>query len=153
METSSATIMTRKTNKPRPLGGPRPHDFVEMMEQRRQGVPGYVTYGDFLDAFYRAAQEERQQMIDKEPPDYGESVITFTARANLAATAEKLAHDYELTVPAWTEKPEYFLSELYMCGRKASTLIPELVTELKKESPQEFLRRGLLVSANALSRM
>jgi hypothetical protein len=130
----------------------RPRNFPEMVRLMELGVPGYVVNGDYLDEFYRAPKEARQSFIEYEPPpsDIPEADEVFYAHC--AAVAEKFAHDYGLQVPAWVDEPKYFLKEPDIGGYREDQLPEQLVQSMYKESPIEFSRHNLFVTANALVR-
>jgi hypothetical protein len=131
----------------------RPVNFSEVVRQRELGVPDYVTNGDFLDAFYAAPLEQKQSFLDVEPPETDCDAITGRSLALFAATAEKLAHEFGLDVPAWVNKQRYFLDNEDIAGYRADDLPPGLVAILRTEAPVEFARRNLFVSDNVLTRM
>jgi hypothetical protein len=131
----------------------RPTNFIEVMEQLRHGRAAHVVNGDFLDAFYAAPAQMRQEFLNNEPPDFDDVAITPSSRAQFAAVAEKLAHDFELEVPAWTEKSEYFLKDVVIAGRPVSDAPAALVKLLEAETPVEFGRRNILVTSNLLTRV
>jgi len=130
----------------------RPRSISEVAVLRDKGVPGYVVWGDFLDAFYEAAPEQRQSFLEPEPPRL--KSIPKAVYAYYAASAEHLARKYALNVPGWTESSDFFLSESEAdyAGRtphEASTAYQEA---LQSEAPYPFARRNVFVSANVLSR-
>lgn len=131
----------------------RPQNFAEAVRQLEVGVPSYVVMGDFLDEFYRSPLSEKQAFLDREPP--ASSALEKVMAVNYAATAEKLAHDFGLDVPAWVEKPQYFLKagEAIYGYRSYAETRADLAEILREESPAEFARRNLFVSANALTRV
>jgi hypothetical protein len=127
-------------------------NFPEMVRQLEIGVADYTVNGDFLDAFYHAPQEKRQAFIDFEPPRSSSSKVDRYFYVHCAAEAEKLAHDYGLQVPGWVNNPLYFLDEPDYAGYTAEQISSRLMESLKKNSPKEFSRRNLFVTANALVR-
>ena len=130
----------------------RPHSIVEVVRLRARGVPGYVAWGDFLDAFYESDPETRQLFIAEAPPKV--ESIPKAVYAYYAASAEHLAQKYNLTVPKWTEHPDYFLpeSEANYAGRAPHEASDAYKDALHHESPKPYARRNVYVSANALSR-
>jgi hypothetical protein len=64
---------------------------------------GYA-FAHFLDEFYLF---RRGSFFTEEPP----RSFSPRERAFLAAVAEFLSQEFGLPLPAWTEKPEYFLLE------------------------------------------
>jgi hypothetical protein len=129
----------------------KPQNFIEVVKLREAGVPAAVAHGEFLDAFYRASKKRRMRFLAAEPP--ASSVLPKFAYALFAAMAEKLAHDNNLPAPSWVLKPQYKLSksEASWGGlTKPSTATKAL---LKKQTPQEFAKRNIFVTANILERV
>ncbi|MDR1016663.1 MAG: hypothetical protein LBL67_04285 [Coriobacteriales bacterium] len=131
----------------------RPLNFREVMAQRALGVDPATANGNFLDAFYAAKPRQRQSFIEYEPIPQDGYDVSCDDMAEYAAEAEKLAHDFNLRVPTWTEKPQYFLDRPLLAGRPIGELRPELVKVMRDDSPPEFRRRNLYVSNNVLTRM
>jgi hypothetical protein len=127
-------------------------NFPEMVRQLEIGVADYIVNGNFLDEFYHASQEKKQSFIDPEPPRSHSPKVDKYFYAHCAAEAEKLAHDYGLRVPGWVNKPLYFLDEPDYAGYTAEQIPPRLAESLKRNSPEEFSRRNLFITANALVR-
>lgn len=106
------------------------------------------TLEEFLDAFYAASHEERQEMIRREPVTLAGKIKNGDVTdAYLAATAEYLAWHFDLENPAWTQGVGRVLREPWF-----ATEIRGLQPLLSMESPASFRRRNLFVSVNALSR-
>jgi hypothetical protein len=100
----------------------------------------------FLGNFY---SWRRASFFEFEPP------VSFNPkwRAFLAAMAEFLCRKYDLPIPAWTEKPEYFLdvewdAALAMDEIPVTALIP--IEKLREQAAPEFRRRGVLFAARNL---
>ena len=107
----------------------------------------YLLLGDFLDEFYKASPEDQSAMLHDEPADMGESeCVPF-----LAATAHKLADDYNLNVPGWVFERRCYLpgSEPFFGCRAKGNL--RLLFMYK--SPSEFKHRNLFVDENVLVRV
>ncbi len=106
-----------------------------------------LNISNYLDFFYHACQEERQDSM-KEEPSYN-IVIPRENYAYVAAMLEKLCNDYSLQYPPWILKEEYFLREPwfpdYVKGKARIYLM--------LYAPVEFLRRNLYVSENVLTRV
>lgn len=103
--------------------------------------------GNFLDAFYRAADEQRLRMVQREPeayPDFPNYMLPF-----LAAMTHKLCNDYRLECPGWVHRKAYFLEEPHFWLNARGNLR----RVLEEESPPEFKIRNLYVTANTLSRV
>ena len=71
----------------------------------------HIHLGNFLDEFYRATRQQKQNMLVDSPLLFAEEVnIEFIAY--VAATAHKLANDYNLEVPPWVFEKKCLLSIL-----------------------------------------
>ena len=105
-----------------------------------------ILFGDFLDAFYRASYDIQIEVISK-PPRFNNTDRVYAAI--LAATAHKLANDFNLVVPAWVYDNRFYLSEPYFGGNVRGNL--RLLFMYK--SPPEFKHRNLFVCENILKRV
>lgn len=104
------------------------------------------SWGVWLDCFYRSSKDRRNEMIKTEPDL---SFLDLNTRAFVAASVHKLCNDYDLPIPAWVSKTEYFLKEPYFVGNPQGLLrIVYLV-----ESPPEFKIRKIFTSDNTLARV
>jgi len=113
-----------------------------------EGKDFYLLLGDFLDAFYRADNTERQKMIDEPPCEIGlQNGVEHLAFA--ASAAHKLANDYKLIVPKWVfDKRFYSAKPHFGCGAKGNLRMLFLY-----KSPTEFKHRNLFVDENVLVRV
>jgi hypothetical protein len=130
----------------------RPRNFPEMVRQLELGDENYLVNGNYLDAFYRASEKDRQSFIWLEPSSSKTPAADEVFYAHCAAVAEKLAHDYDLIVPDWVNKPRYFLREPLYGGFREDLLTDDLVRMMREVSPKEFSRHNLFVTPNALVR-
>ena len=111
------------------------------------GEDFYLLLGNFLDAFYLADSNQRVEMINEAPldmemPEY----VPF-----LAASAHKLAIDYELIPPDWV-----FEKRCYLSGKNphfAFNAKGDMRLWLMYKSPSEFKHRNLFVDENVLVRV
>ena len=107
----------------------------------------YLLLGDFLDEFYRAAQEQRAELIGEQPLDMDRpEYVPF-----LASTAHKLANDYALEPPCWAFEPRCFLPGMkphFACGARGNLRLLFMY-----KSPPEFKHRNLFVDENVLTRV
>jgi hypothetical protein len=134
------------------LARQRPRNFPEMVRQLELGIPIYVVNGNFLDEFYHAKTEERQSFLDYEPQKSNVHEADLCFYAHCAAVAEKLAHDYELDVPKWVDKPEFILNEPDYGGFDSRVVDSTLVAVLQSETPIEFAKHNLFTTSNVLVR-
>lgn len=117
----------------------RPETLREVSELVRSGEKLQICIGNFLDGFYAGP---REQALRDEPWSVNRDTDVF-----LAAVAEDLANRFDLSVPAWCEDPSKVIEP-----PQFPTKNPAYQKALWDECPEAFKRRGLVVSANALSR-
>jgi len=124
-------------------------DSINMVLKRAaSGEDFYLLMGDFLDEFYRAEQVIRQAMIAERPVETGVDRYEYLGFA--AASAHKLANDYNLSAPEWVfEKRCYLYDKPFFACAAAGTL--RLLFMYK--SPAEFKHRNLFVDENVLARV
>lgn len=103
----------------------------------------WVCIGDFLDDWYAANRDQREEMLREEPPKTGDPRFD----AYLAALAEHLAVTCNLPVPEWTGKPERFLDRFWF-----PTAFKSLHATALVESPAAFRRRGIFIDRTAFMR-
>ena len=124
-------------------------DIIAVIEGASQGRDFHLLLGDFLDEFYRSDAFKQQEMINKAPARH-EKRVPCEYLAYLAATAHKLANDYQLDVPKWVFDSKYYLHDRpYFAGNVEGNL--RLL--FMYFSPPEFKHRNLFVDANALTRV
>ncbi len=103
-----------------------------------------LLFGQFLDDFAHA--NDKAALIDEEPVwnyDPGRWFYDF------AATAHKLAHDYELPVPKWALEDRYVAPEpMYAFN----TDDPDFREYLRNSTPREFRWHNLFLGDSVLSR-
>jgi hypothetical protein len=119
---------------------PRTLDAVARRSQAGRAFDPLLR--EFLDEFYVADREQRQDAIASEPPR-----LTPVHDAYLAAVAEHLALRFRLDIPDWTENKDRFLDTPFFAGG-----LEGLKALLLVESPLAFRRRQVFVSRDALSR-
>jgi hypothetical protein len=103
------------------------------------------AFRDFLDGFYEAPQAIK---LSAEPRALTSLLKDGGyADAYLAATAEHLANQYRLPVPAWCRNPGRSLEEPSFAFKT-----PEGRMFLLVESPTAFRVRNIFISADALIR-
>jgi hypothetical protein len=88
----------------------RPKNYEEVSRLMEQGGEWELVISDFLHEFnfFRTAD-----FFEKEPREW----FSREMRAWFAGMAEYLCHRFNLSVPEWTEKPEYFLPEPWKKSR------------------------------------
>ena len=119
----------------------------EIAEKTKAGANFYLLLGDFLDAFYSAADEQKADMLADTPCDMPEpEYVPF-----LASVAHKLANDYGLLPPDWV-----FADRCYLPGSKphfACNARGNLRLWFMYKSPSEFKHRNVFVDENVLARV
>ena len=125
----------------------RPATLAEVAQLTLGGASFDRCLAEFLDEFRAAPSGES---LSDEPmllaPRFAE--LGRVQDAYLAATAEELAREFALPVPAWTDGETRRLPRPWFASRLAS-----LRAVLILESPAGFRARNLFVSENALSRV
>lgn len=121
----------------------------QVLDNTQSGGDFYLLLGNFLDEFYKALRMERQCMIADPPSERGLQT-TRELLCFAAATAHKLANDYELDVPAWVFEKRYYMSDkpFFGCNAKGNLRLLFMY-----KSPTEFKHRNLFVDENVLSRV
>ena len=121
----------------------RPKTLAEVARLALAGDSFDRCLANFLDEFYAApAASALAETPPVLAPSRGE--LGRVQDAYLAATAEELARQYNLTLPAWTLAEERKLHRPWFASSLAALLL---------ESPAGFRARNLFVSENALSRV
>ena len=112
------------------------------------GEDFWVSFGDFLDEFYRQSDSVRQQMIVGEPTNYPQ--INKSYKALFAAAVHKLANDYNIETPDWVWNRKYYMTEqpFFDCNAKGNLRLLFMY-----KSPTEFKHRNLFVDENILVRV
>jgi len=125
----------------------RPHSLADVAQLTAGGDSFDRCLANFLDGFYLAPQGSA---LAEAPvllaPSLGE--LGRIQDAYLAATAEELARQYDLPLPAWTASEDRQLRTPWF-----ATPLAAVRTVLLLESPAGFRARNLFVSANALTRV
>ena len=121
----------------------RPHSIEEIARRTTGNELAFdVGVREFIDAWQSLRTEQKKAALTAEPRRIGR-----VKDAYLAALAEHLALSDRISVPAWTEQPDRFLSEPFFAGGLES-----LKAILLVESPLAFRRRLIFISADGLSR-
>lgn len=108
-----------------------------------------LSFHGFLDVFYsfQGSKEKMYALIQNEPEQF-ENVPEYQY-AMCAAAANKMANDYDLEVPDWIWKDQYYMTEMYFGNvRKGRLRMYNMLY-----SPAEFKYRGLFVDENILKRV
>ena len=121
----------------------RPTSLRDAVNGVIEGYDFFDATNEFLDEFYLAHPEERQQMIAEEPVLLGEPFQD----AYVGAIGEHLARRWGLAIPAWVEDQRRFLDKPHFPP----------YSELAKpyflrDSPIAFRRRLIFTEAEPLRR-
>lgn len=125
------------------------YELRAVITESARGNDFSLSLRGFLDIFYsyKKDKEKMSALIKKEPPYYKN--VPDYQYAMCAATANKLANDYDLEVPSWVWKDRYYMKEMYFGGiRKGRLRMYNMLY-----SPAEFKHRGLFVDENILMRV
>lgn len=106
----------------------------------------YNAYGNFLDRFRGARNNETRQLLIKERPS-GDDRYPIDA-AKLAAAVEVLVKEYGLQMPEWVMDEKYVLDTPYF----ADARLPEYRQFLKETAIPEFAKRNLYLGDNCMDR-
>jgi hypothetical protein len=121
--------------------------ICDISREVNAGRDFYISLGDFLDEFYKAAPCIRAEMLRDKPENMSNSeFVPF-----LAATAHKLSNDCGFPAPQWTFERRCYLpgeKPYFACGAKGNLRLLFMY-----KSPAEFKHRNLFVDENALARI
>jgi hypothetical protein len=132
--------------------GPRPGNFVELAAMIADHGDFEHAWSGFLHNFYLYKSES---FFAVPPPKF----FAQERRVWFAAVAEYLSLRFHLPVPAWTEEPEYFLSEAEewdfeeteSFGWAEMTLdLSESRAERRAQSDPAFSKRRIIFDPRAL---
>lgn len=124
----------------------KPRDHLQTMaiayQEICQGEAPWVALGNFMNAWFGYATEERTQLV-ADPISLPESPNTDTQRwaAFCAASVEWLSERYGIRCPSWVHNSAYYLAEPWFDSPGAQK--PEVRTRLIKETPEPFTRRNI----------
>ena len=121
-------------------------DTQTISKETLAGRDFYLSLGDFLDEFYRADNDQREDMI-KNPPD---NSLPSENLAYFAASVHKLANDYGIEPPSWVFDERCYLRDkpFFGCNAKGNLRLLFMY-----KSPTEFKHRNLFVDENVLARV
>jgi hypothetical protein len=124
----------------------RPKTLAEVAQLTLNGESFDRCLANFLDEFYAVPNA---QALAHTPPWLAQQCGEFgrVQDAYLAATAEELARNYQLSGPVWTADDSRKLHRPWFASPLAA-----LRAVLLLESPPAFRARKLFVSENALAR-
>lgn len=124
-------------------------ELKAVITESAKGNDFSLSLRGFLDVFY-SCKDDKDKMFDliKREPKYYKNVRDYQY-AMCAATANKLANDYDLEVPDWVWKDRYYMKKMYFGNvRKGRLRMYNMLY-----SPAEFKHRGLFVDENILMRV
>ena len=124
-------------------------ELKAVIAESAKGNDFSLSLRGFLDIFY-SCKDDKEKMfaLITQEPQYSKNVPDYQF-AMCAATANKLANDYNLEVPDWVWKDRYYMKEMYFGNvRKGRLRMYNMLY-----SPAEFKHRGLFVDENILMRV
>lgn len=124
-------------------------ELRQVITESAKGNDFNLSLRGFLDIFY-SCKDDKEKMLAliKKEPQFYKNVLDYQY-AMCAATANKLANDYDLKVPSWVWKDRYYMKEMYFGSiGKGKLRIYNMLY-----SPAEFKHRGLFVDENILMRV
>lgn len=124
-------------------------ELKAVIAESAKGNDFSLSLRGFLDIFY-SCKDDKEKMfaLIKQEPQYSKNVPDYQF-AICAATANKLANDYNLEVPDWVWKDKYYMKEMHFGNvRKGRLRMYNMLY-----SPAEFKHRGLFVDENILMRV
>ena len=124
-------------------------ELKQVIEESAKGNDYSLSLRGFLDVFYscKGDKEKMFDLIKREPKHYKN--VPDYRYAMCAATANKLANDYDIEVPDWVWNDRYYMKEMYFGNvRKGRLRMYNMLY-----SPAEFKHRGLFVDENILLRV
>jgi hypothetical protein len=121
----------------------RPCNFRELYDLMERRDDFEHAWSEFCHEFYR---HKEASFLEVPPPEE----FSIEYQALLAGAAEFWCREFDLQVPAWTEDPQYFLSEPWMPWSEFLADDPEVVARLRAAADPAFLRRNILFAARNL---
>jgi len=124
-------------------------ELRQVIAESTKGNDFNLSLRGFLDVFY-SFKDDKDKMFDliKWEPKHYKNVLDYQY-AMCAATANKLANDYDFEVPDWVWKDRYYMKEMYFANvRKGRLRMYNMLY-----SPAEFKHRGLFLDENILMRV
>jgi len=106
-----------------------------------------IAFGQFLDDFRFAPDEEKYILIENEPKHDG---VDLAILCHAAAAVHKLANDNGIEVPDWVFNPMYIMPEPYYAH---DTQNVEFQRYLYESSPPEYASRNVFFGGNVLLRV
>jgi len=124
------------------------HDLGAVINESAKGSDFNLSFREFLGFFYSVKNKtELFELIKGEPKYY--TCVPDYQYAMCAATANKLANDYDIEVPDWVWNDRYYLKQPFFGGiRKGRLRMYNMLY-----SPPEFKNRGLFLDENILLRI
>jgi len=106
-----------------------------------------LAFGQFLDDFRFASDEEKYNLIVDEPKREGVDRVIL---CHAAAAVHKLANDNNLDVPLWVYDHTYIMPEPYYAHNTQSI---DFQKYLHETSPPEYATRNVFFGDNVLLRV
>ena len=106
-----------------------------------------LAFGQFLDDFRFASDEEKYNLIANEPTCEGVDRVIL---CHAAAAVNKLANDSNIDVPLWVYDQAYIMPEPYYAQNTQNIDFQKYLVET---SPPEYAARNVFFGDNVLMRV
>jgi hypothetical protein len=116
--------------------GWRAKDYEELEAKLKAGVDFEHAWSDFLHAFY----DYKTATFFSHPSP---ASLSVEWQALLAGAAEWLSAEFGLPQPAWTDQPQYFLSEPWDPIQDLGLDMSEFIEAKLAKSPEAFRKRNI----------
>lgn len=124
------------------------YSAAESLERIMQGEDPWVALGDFLDDWRRSNHGDRFALVEQ-PLEESSTLEELQWAALFAAAVEQLCSQEQLSLPAWTMAPRYYLSEPWYLGVRTANL-----RRLQEETtPEIFKRHNIFGGEKLLNRV
>jgi len=121
----------------------RPANYQELGELLDEDGDFELAWGEFLHEFYRY----KSASFFAEPPP---SNLSPGYRAMLAGAAEYLSRRFNLEVPDWVNRPEFFLDQEWDILSEVLPDVEQYREERRARADEAFLRRNVIFESRNL---
>jgi hypothetical protein len=117
------------------------HTYQEIVN----GETPWVPLGNFINDFFYNFADQRETLITdaiQEPEDPTQEQHQWAVFC--AASVDYLCKKYQVPVPSWSGEERYApLSEPWYMASEAALRQPDVLEEIKNETPEPFARRNI----------
>jgi len=121
----------------------RPSNYRELGELMDQDGDFAFAWSEFLHEFYRY---KTASFFAELPP----TNLSPGYRAMLAGAAEYLSRRFDLPVPEWTDRPEFFLTEEWDILGEILPDVEQYREERRARADEAFLKRNVIFESRSL---